>query len=278
MLIFTRDLWAFELTSASHHRGTRGDGPAHRERFRTTKDPAGDGGGALRQGRTSHPDAQSRCLCPSQRRRHAGASARRFGRGELGRPILHAGEPHPAGAAKVNPDNYLYLSAMLFHHRRGRGVVAAQRDCHVHVCRTDAECRQPGVRHRSHGYTATWTDRSRSSPWWWPPASGGRSGDHRDHLPDPTERQRRRRPPAAALNGPDMTLLWLTIALPLAGGGPLLGGRALPTHGASAGCATVISSFCAAWCFSFHLLGQSEHARLVHEVLFSGSRSGWCFG
>jgi len=66
------------------------------------------------------------------------------------------------------------------------------------------------------------------------------------------------------------TLLWLTVALPLAGAVILLlGGRATNAWGHLLGCATVIGSFlCGAVLFT-HLLGESEHHRLVHEVLFS---------
>ena len=66
------------------------------------------------------------------------------------------------------------------------------------------------------------------------------------------------------------TLLWLTIALPLAGAVVLLlGGRATNAWGHLLGCATVISSFLCGVVLFVHLLGRSEHARLVHEVLFS---------
>ena len=66
------------------------------------------------------------------------------------------------------------------------------------------------------------------------------------------------------------TLLWLTIALPLAGAAVLLlGGRATDAWGHLLGCATVIGSFlCGAVLFS-HLLGRPAEDRLVHETLFS---------
>ncbi len=66
------------------------------------------------------------------------------------------------------------------------------------------------------------------------------------------------------------TLLWLTIALPLAGAAVLLlGGRATDTWGHLIGCATVIASFvCSAVLFG-HLLGQPADLRIVHETLFS---------
>jgi NADH-quinone oxidoreductase subunit L len=66
------------------------------------------------------------------------------------------------------------------------------------------------------------------------------------------------------------TLLWLTIAAPLAGAAILLlGGRTTNAWGHLLGCATVIGSFtCAAVLFT-HLLGLPAHDRSVHEVLFS---------
>ncbi|MDQ1320097.1 MAG: NADH-quinone oxidoreductase subunit, partial [Actinomycetota bacterium] len=66
------------------------------------------------------------------------------------------------------------------------------------------------------------------------------------------------------------TLLWLTIALPLAGSAVLLlGGRATDAWGHLLGCATVIASFaCSAVLFT-HLLGQPADSRVVHETLFS---------
>ena len=66
------------------------------------------------------------------------------------------------------------------------------------------------------------------------------------------------------------TLLWLTIALPLAGAAVLLlGGRATDAWGHLLGCATVIGSFlCGAVLFT-HLLGLPGEDRVVHETLFS---------
>ncbi len=66
------------------------------------------------------------------------------------------------------------------------------------------------------------------------------------------------------------TLLWLTIALPLAGAVVLLlGGRATDAWGHLLGCATVIGAFvCGAVLFT-HLLGLPGEERAVHEVLFS---------
>ncbi len=66
------------------------------------------------------------------------------------------------------------------------------------------------------------------------------------------------------------TLVWLTIALPLAGAVILLlGGRATNAWGHLLGCATVIGAFtCGAVLFT-HLLGLPGEDRTVHEVLFS---------
>ncbi|WP_328352833.1 NADH-quinone oxidoreductase subunit L [Mycobacterium sp. NBC_00419] len=66
------------------------------------------------------------------------------------------------------------------------------------------------------------------------------------------------------------TLLWLTIALPLAGAVVLLlGGKATDAWGHLLGCATVIGAFaCGAVLFT-HLLGLPAEERSVHEVLFS---------
>ncbi len=66
------------------------------------------------------------------------------------------------------------------------------------------------------------------------------------------------------------TLLWLTIALPLAGSAVLLlGGRATDAWGHLLGCTTVIASFvCSAVLFT-HLVGQPADGRMVHETLFS---------
>ncbi|WP_059022451.1 NADH-quinone oxidoreductase subunit L [Mycobacterium sp. M26] len=66
------------------------------------------------------------------------------------------------------------------------------------------------------------------------------------------------------------TLLWLTIALPLAGAVILLlGGKATNAWGHLLGCATVIGAFaCGAVLFT-HLLGLPAEERSVHEVLFS---------
>ena len=66
------------------------------------------------------------------------------------------------------------------------------------------------------------------------------------------------------------TLLWLTIALPLAGAAVLLlGGKATDAWGHLLGCATVIGSFlCGAALFA-DLLGRPAEDRLIREALFS---------
>ena len=66
------------------------------------------------------------------------------------------------------------------------------------------------------------------------------------------------------------TLLWLTIALPLAGAVILLlGGRATDAWGHLLGCATVIGSFVCGAVLFVHLLGLPAEDRIVHETLFS---------
>ncbi|WP_445169366.1 NADH-quinone oxidoreductase subunit L [Mycolicibacterium sp. Dal123E01] len=66
------------------------------------------------------------------------------------------------------------------------------------------------------------------------------------------------------------TLLWLTIALPLAGAVILLlGGKATNAWGHLLGCAAVIGAFaCGAVLFT-HLLALPGEDRMVHEVLYS---------
>ena len=66
------------------------------------------------------------------------------------------------------------------------------------------------------------------------------------------------------------TLLWLTIALPLAGATVLLlGGRATNAWGHLLACATVIASFASGAALFAHLLGLPAADRVVHETLFS---------
>ena len=66
------------------------------------------------------------------------------------------------------------------------------------------------------------------------------------------------------------TLLWLTIALPLAGATVLLlGGRATNAWGHLLACATVIASFACGAALFAHLLGLPAADRVVHETVFS---------
>ena len=66
------------------------------------------------------------------------------------------------------------------------------------------------------------------------------------------------------------TLLWLTIALPLAGATVLLlGGRATNAWGHLLACATVMGSFASGAALFAHLLGLPAADRAVHETLFS---------
>ena len=66
------------------------------------------------------------------------------------------------------------------------------------------------------------------------------------------------------------TVLWLTVALPLAGAAILLLGRhATDAWGHLLGCATVIGSFACGIALFAHLLGQPAEDRSVRQVLFS---------
>ena len=66
------------------------------------------------------------------------------------------------------------------------------------------------------------------------------------------------------------TLLWLTIALPLAGAAVLLlGGRATDAWGHLLGCATVIGSFLSGAVLFTDLLSRPAEDRMVHKALFS---------
>jgi NADH-quinone oxidoreductase subunit L len=66
------------------------------------------------------------------------------------------------------------------------------------------------------------------------------------------------------------TLLWLTIALPLAGAVILLlGGKATNAWGHLLGCAAVIGAFACGTVLFTHLLALPGEDRVVHEVLFS---------
>ena len=85
-LIFTRYLWAFELTGALLITAALGAMVlAHRERFETRQDPARTRRGAVPARRASDADAESRCVRQAQRRGPRGAAARRLGLRDVGR-------------------------------------------------------------------------------------------------------------------------------------------------------------------------------------------------
>ena len=121
-LIFTQYLWAFELTGALLITAALGAMVlAHRERFDRRKTQRELADGTFAAGRAPDADAQPRRLRAAQRRRHAGAAARRIGLRTLGQrhpaatERTHATATATAGdGAAMNPDNYLYLSALLF--------------------------------------------------------------------------------------------------------------------------------------------------------------------
>ena len=71
------------------------------------------------------------------------------------------------------------------------------------------------------------------------------------------------------------TLLWLTIALPLAGAVVLLlGGRATNTWGHLLGTATVLGSFVCGTALFAHLVGLPADDRVVQHTLFSWVQVG----
>ena len=79
-LIFTRYLWAFELTGALLITAALGAMVlAHRERFERRKTQRELSQERFRPGRAPDPAAQSGCLRTAQRRRHARAASRRLG-------------------------------------------------------------------------------------------------------------------------------------------------------------------------------------------------------
>ena len=80
-LIFTKYLWAFELTSAPLITAALGRWCWHRERFerrKSQRELAENASGHRRRGRLPIHQAQLRCLRSPQRRRHPGATARRL--------------------------------------------------------------------------------------------------------------------------------------------------------------------------------------------------------
>jgi NADH-quinone oxidoreductase subunit J len=184
-LIFTQYLWAFELTGALLITAAMGAMVlAHRERF----------------------DRRKHQKELSQERFRPGGHAT-----PLPTPGVYARHNAVDVPARLPDGSYSRLSVnrvlqlpvfvgAVVHHRRGWGVVAPQRNRHVHVRRADAERRQPGVRHV----------RPHARP---PRRSGGRvfhhgrrglrgrggAGDHHDDIPRPTLGLGRRRQPAQGL-------------------------------------------------------------------------------
>src|SRR4029077_16951277 len=66
------------------------------------------------------------------------------------------------------------------------------------------------------------------------------------------------------------TLVWLGIALPLAGAAlPLLAGRRSDTWGHLLGCLAALASFAAGVVLFIDMLGRHAEDRVVHEALFS---------
>ena len=80
VLIFTKYLWAFELTGALLITAALGAMVlAHRERFERRKTQRELAHRAIHAGRAPDDTAQSRCVRPPQRRRHGRPPARRIG-------------------------------------------------------------------------------------------------------------------------------------------------------------------------------------------------------
>ena len=83
-LIFTKYLWAFELTGALLITAALGAMVlAHRERWERRKTQRELADGTVPARRARHHNAQSRCVRPAQRRQRARASARRNGIGAV---------------------------------------------------------------------------------------------------------------------------------------------------------------------------------------------------
>ncbi len=133
-LIFTRDLWAFELTSALLITAALGgDGAGAPGALRAAKDPAGVGGRALpNRGGTGDSTSQPRRVRPPQRRQHARPTPRRHRGGILGQhdPSYQWERRRPA----MNPDNYLYLSALLFTIGAAGGVLLRRNAIVMFMC------------------------------------------------------------------------------------------------------------------------------------------------
>ena len=126
-LIFSRYLWAFELTSALLITAAVGrDGAGAPRAVRAPQDTARAVPGTVPARRAPHPAARPRRLRAPQRRRRGRAAAGRLVLEAVG--VADAAEPRrrrqrlrppsePESVARrcvVNPANYLYLSALLF--------------------------------------------------------------------------------------------------------------------------------------------------------------------
>ncbi len=71
------------------------------------------------------------------------------------------------------------------------------------------------------------------------------------------------------------SLLWLVIALPLAGAAILLlGGKATDAWGHLLGCATAVGSFLLSLVLFFSLLGQADDSRSIGQHLFDWVDAG----
>ena len=196
VLIFTRYLLAFEVTSALLITAAVGAMVlTHREHV----EPAQDPGGARRSSgspRREHPGnlpnpgvyARNNAVdmpgAAAGRHRRRGVGARRrcaFGARAGGRPAgpgrgrapgAHESGPsrgagdRPGGSeerADVNPSELPGAVGHPVLHRDRRGAAAAQRDRRVHVRRADAQRLQPRLRHLRPRHRATSTDRSSPS-------------------------------------------------------------------------------------------------------------------
>ncbi len=209
-LIFTRYLWAFELTGALLITAALGAMVlAHRERFerrKTQRELAERAVPARRASPRRCPvpvctpgTTRSTCRpgCPTARTPTSRSAAILHRRSVHDEPGGHSAE----GRGRASEPGELSVPVRVaVHHRRGRSAAAAQRDRDVHVRRADAQCRQPGVRdvlpharpsRRSGGRVLHHGGRRLRGR--------GRPGDHHDHLPNPTFGLGRRRQPAAEL-------------------------------------------------------------------------------
>ena len=216
-LIFTQYLWAFELTGALLITAALGAMVlAHRERFERAQDAAGAGPRALPAGRApdarcplpvstpaTTPSTWRRCF-PTDRASELSVSALLQTANRAVRPTAAAEHESNArtGGAAMNPENYLYLSALLFT-IGAAGVLLRRNAIVMFMCvelmlnaanlafvdvRPDARPpRRPGGGVLHHGRRRL--------------RGGGRPGDHHDDLPRPPFGLGRRRQPAEALKG-----------------------------------------------------------------------------